>query len=233
MSQADVKRAQRAAANPAEEKWAARLRSFGPVGILVIAVIPFAGPAFIGALLVLLWARISHTPLPKIGYVAPRSWPRNIVGGIVVGVAFKLFMKAVVMPSLGAMPVNQTYHYLVGNAPVTAYMALFVTVSGGFGEETVYRGFGFERFWKLFRSRPAAKPPAPALTSIWFAAMHYPDQGFAGSEQALITGLAFGMIFLLTRSLVMPMVTHAAFDLTAIALIYWDLETRIAHLVFR
>lgn len=233
MSQPEVKTSQRTSAEPREQKWAARLRGFGPVGILVIAVIPFAGTAFIGAVLVLLWARISHTPLREIGYVAPRSWTRTIVGGIIVGVAFKLAMKAVVMPLLGAAPVNQTYHYLVGNLPATAFMALFVTVSGGFGEETVYRGFLFERFCKLFRSGPAAKPLALVLTSLWFAAMHYPDQGLAGAEQAVITGFAFGMMFLMTRSLAMPMVTHAAFDLIAIALIYWDLETRIAHLVFR
>jgi membrane protease YdiL (CAAX protease family) len=220
-------------AEAAEERWAARLRGFGPVGILVIAVISFAGTAFFGALLVLLWARISHTPLRKIGYVAPPSWTGTFVGGTIVGVAFKLVMKAVVMPLLGTAPVNQTYHYLVGDLPATAFMAFFVTVSGGFGEETVYRGFLFERFCKLFRSRSAAKSLALVLTSIWFAAVHYPDQGAAGAEQAVITGLAFGTMFLLTGSLALPMVTHAAFDLTAIVLIYWDLESRIAHLVFR
>jgi hypothetical protein len=31
----------------------------------------------------------------------------------------------------------------------------------------------------------------------------------------------------------MLMVAHAAFDLTAVAIIYWDLESRVAHLVFR
>ncbi len=28
------------------------------------------------------------------------------------------------------------------------------------------------------------------------------------------------------------MVAHAAFDLTALAIIYWNLESRVAHLVF-
>jgi hypothetical protein len=27
--------------------------------------------------------------------------------------------------------------------------------------------------------------------------------------------------------------THAAFDLTALAIIYWDLESKVAHLLFR
>jgi hypothetical protein len=29
------------------------------------------------------------------------------------------------------------------------------------------------------------------------------------------------------------MVAHAAFDLTALAMIYWNLESRVAHLVFK
>ena len=29
------------------------------------------------------------------------------------------------------------------------------------------------------------------------------------------------------------MVAHATFDLTALALIYWDLESFVAHLVFQ
>jgi len=31
----------------------------------------------------------------------------------------------------------------------------------------------------------------------------------------------------------MLMCAHAAFDLTAVAIIYWSLETRVAHLVFK
>jgi hypothetical protein len=31
----------------------------------------------------------------------------------------------------------------------------------------------------------------------------------------------------------MLMVAHAAFDLTALAMIYWDLESKVAHLIFR
>ena len=220
-------------AGATKDGWAARLRGFGPVGILATALIPFAGTALIGALLVLVWARLSRSPLAEIGYVAPRSWTRAVAGGLVFGVVFKLVMKAVVMPLLGAAPVNQTYHYLAGNAAATAAMAVFVTLSGGFGEETVYRGFLFKRFCTVFGSRRVAMPLALALTSIWFAAVHYPDQGVDGVKQAVITGLAFGTMFVMTRSLVMPMVTHAAFDLAAVALIYWDLETRVAHFIFK
>ena len=124
--------------------------------------------------------------------------------------AFKVVMKAFVMPLFGADPVNRAYHYLAGNAPAAAFMAVFAIVSGGFGEETVYRGFLFERFCKLFESRGAvARPLALMLTTVWFAAVHYPNQGLAGVEQAAVTGLAFGTIFLMTGSLFIPVVAHA------------------------
>ena len=48
--------------------------------------------------LVLVWAQGSHTPWRDIGYVRPRSWIRSVAIASVVGVVFKLVMKAVVMP---------------------------------------------------------------------------------------------------------------------------------------
>jgi len=214
---------------------ASRLRGFGPAGILTMMVIPFAGTAVIGAILVLVWARVTRTPGREIGFVAPSSWVRALVLGVPFGVAFKFAMKALVMPLFGADPVNRTYHYLAGNAPAAAFMAVFVVVSGGFAEETVYRGFLFERFYKLFGTRAGAvaKPLTLVLTSLWFAGVHYPDQGLMGVEQALVTGLVFGTIFVVTQSLVVPMLAHAAFDLAAIGMIYWGLETSVAHFLFR
>ena len=71
------------------------------------------------------------------------------------------------------------------------------------------------------------------ITSVWFGTLHYFVQGIPGVEQAMITGLVFGTIFAFTGSIFLPMVAHAAFDLAAVAVIYWDLESRVAHLVFR
>jgi len=47
-----------------------------------------------------------------------------------------------------------------------------------------------------------------------------------------VTGLVFGGIYTLTGQLFMLMVAHAAFDVMAVALIYWNLESRVAHLFF-
>jgi membrane protease YdiL (CAAX protease family) len=71
------------------------------------------------------------------------------------------------------------------------------------------------------------------LTAVWFGLLHYPVQGLAGAEQATIVGLVFGAIFAITRRIWMLMFAHAAFDLTAYAIIYWNLEMDVAHLVFK
>ena len=57
--------------------------------------------------------------------------------------------------------------------------------------------------------------------------------GLPGVEQAMITGLVFGTIFAITGRIWMVMCAHAAFDLAAVAIIYWNLETTVAHLVFK
>jgi len=84
----------------------------------------------------------------------------------------------------------------------------------------------------LGTGRPA-KIVIVVLTSVLFGLAHYPEQGLPGTQQATIVGLVFGAIFTATGSLWMLMCAHAAFDLTALALIYWDLETDVAGWFFR
>jgi len=224
-----------AGATPPDDRFAAALRGFGPLGILAIAAIA-AGNLVIAplsAVLVLLWAWRSHTPWREIGYVRPKSWIRSLILGVAFGIAFKLLMKAVVMPALGADPINQAYHYLAGNSAALPGMLFAVTVGAGFGEETLFRGYMFERFGKLFGTGTGAKILIVTLTAGLFGLAHFHDQGLAGVEQATIVGLVFGTIFTITGRIWMLMCAHAAFDLTALAIIYWDLESQVAHLVFK
>lgn len=224
-----------AAASPSDDPLAAELRGFGPLGILAILVILSGNFLFqpLSALLVLAWVRLSHTPWSEIGYVRPRGWLRTAAIGIVFGVVFKLLMKTIVMPLLSAPPTNTAYHYLAGNTGALPATVFTMIVIAGFGEETVYRGYMFERLKKLLGTGRGATIFIVIFTAGLFAAGHYHVQGLAGAEQAMITGLVFGMIFAITGRIWMLMFAHAAFDLTAVAIIYWNLEPQFAHLVFR
>ena len=216
------------------DRLAAKLRGFGPLGILAIVVI-LAG-AFVpplGAILALVWVWLSRTPWREIGYVRPQSWTRTLIVGIVFGVAFKFLMKAAVMPLLGAPPINQAYHFLAGNTAAIPGMLVVLIFNAGFGEETYFRGWMFERLGKLFGPGVWAKIFMVLITSALFSAAHYPSQGLPGVEQAIVTGLVFGTIFAVTGRIFMLMIAHAAFDLTALAMIYWDFETTVAHFIFK
>ena len=244
---------------------AARLRGFGPLGILAILLIlagnflfaPLARPRheltdhqrqvlqqLREAQLAVeeatgLREDLAHqaallcTPWREVGYIRPQSWPATISIGIIFGIAFKLVMKALVMPLLGGPEINPAYHYLAGNTAALPGMIYTMIVVAGFGEETVFRGWMFERFGKLFGTSVRARTIIVLLTSVLFSVAHYPGQGLAGAEQALITGLVFGTIFAVTGRIFMVMIAHAAFDLLALAIIYWNLEVEVAHLIFK
>ena len=233
-------------AKPRFDDWFAReLRGFGPLGILAILVILFSKFEFfagrsstfvivpLGAVLALVWAWRSGTPWSEIGLGKPKSWVATIGLGILFGCAFKCLMKALVMPLLGGPPVNQAFQFLAANRAAIPFAIFDFVVAAGFGEEMLFRAFMFERLGKLMGKEAAAKTVMVLLTSAWFGAVHYSGQGLAGAEQATIVGLAFGAIFAVTGRIWMLMVAHAAFDLTAYAMIYWGWETRVAHFFFK
>ena len=89
-----------------------------------------------------------------------------MIVGIVFGVAFKFLMKAVVMPLLGAPPINQAYHFLAGNTAALPGMLFILIFTAGFGEETFFRGWMFERLGKLFGSAMWAKTFIVLITSV-------------------------------------------------------------------
>ena len=222
-------------APPLDDPFAAQLRGFGPIGILAMAVVVAFGPILepFGVLPALAWVHRSRTPWRELGFVLPRSWTATVVIGTVFGATFKILMKAVVMPLLGAPPINQAYHYLADNPAALPVIMVVVIFGAGFGEETVFRGFLFERLGKLWGSGWGAKTATVVLTSVLFGLIHYFVQGFAGVEQSTIMGLVFGTIFAITGRIFMLMVAHAAYDVVAVFIIYWNLESYVAHLVFK
>jgi membrane protease YdiL (CAAX protease family) len=216
------------------DRLAAELRGFGPAGLLAILVIAFGNALFVPltALLVLAWAWRSGTPWRDIGLSRPRSWLATILIGLAFGVAFKLAMKALVMPLLGAPPVNPAYHYLAGNDAALPGALYLIVVGAGFGEEVFFRGFLFERLGRLLGASRPARAAIVLATSLWFGLDHLEVQGLAGMEQALIVGLVFGTVYAVTGRLWLLIVAHAAFDLAALAIIYWDVEAQVARFVF-
>src|SRR5689334_1471736 len=98
---------------PGDDGLSTGLRGFGPIGIFSMVVILLSGNVSIGklvavpvgALMVLAWARLSHTPWQALGFIQPKHWFGTLTYGIAFGIALKIFLKSLVMPVLGADPV--------------------------------------------------------------------------------------------------------------------------------
>jgi len=218
-----------------DDRLPAQLRGLGPVGILgtilALALAAVLGP--LKSLPVLLWAALSGTGWEELGFRRGRRVGWTVLASLGFGIALKLALKSVVLPLLGADPVNHAYHFLVGNRAALPGVLFMVIVGAGFGEELLFRSFLFLRLEAGLGRGVGARAAIVLLTTAVFAAAHLPDQGRVGAEQAAVVGLAFGTIYVLTRQIWPLMIAHAAFDVTAVAIIYWNLEARFAHLFFR
>jgi membrane protease YdiL (CAAX protease family) len=204
------------------------------VGILAIVVVlagSVVGP-HLSALLVLMWAHLSRTPWREIGYVRPPSWARDLAFGVVAGVALKLVMKAIVMPLLGAPERNPAFQHLVGNAAALPGILFGIVVVAGFGEETFFRGYLFERLRRPLGRGTVATALIVLVTSLLFGLAHLPLQGVPGAQQGAIVGIVYGAVYAMTGRLWPVMCLHVAFDLAAVAIIFWDLEPEVARLLF-
>jgi len=200
------------------ERFRAQLTGFGPVGVLSTVIIVLTGN-LIGPALILAWAVTTRTPWRDLGFARPRSWWLMAPLGIVLGIALRYLIK-LAMPLLGFYPSNM-YQYLRGNTAALPGMIFMVVVGAGFGEETVWRGFLFQRFRRLMGSGVWARRAILLITSVAFGFAHLHDQGWRGVAQSSMTGLVFGGLYLGTGNIFLPMIVHAVFDLAAVVLIYY------------
>jgi membrane protease YdiL (CAAX protease family) len=224
----------RRAGEPPKDR-ASQLRGFGSLGLSAIFVI-FSGAAIsplLSTALILIWVVLSHTPWHEIGYARPESWKTTVTLAVLGGAAFKLVLKAIIMPLLGAAPANAAYHYLSHNPAGMVVILFYILAGAGFAEETFFRGYLFERLRKLLGPSIIAKGAIVLLTAALFGIAHYRGQGVDGVKQASIVGLVFGAIFAATGRLFPLMIAHAAFDVTAAFLIYFDIEAKVAHFLLK
>jgi len=223
------------ATRPYRERLAVELKGFHTPGWLSLALIALgvAVTPPLGALLILVWAWLSKTPWRDLGLAWPRHRVLSLASGLLAGVALKFAMKAIVMPLFGAPAINIGFEYLAHDRAAALDFAAYALYGAGFAEELVFRGFLFERFGKLWGDSAAATAATLLLATAIFALAHW-QQGIFGVINAFVTGLVLGLVYLAAgRKLVVPMIMHAAFDLTALVLILKGWEAPVAHLVFK
>lgn len=114
--------------------------------------------------------------------------------------------------SVGAL----LYAALAGRAAraytLRAPAALGVGVAIGASEEAIWRGFALSRL-----APSVGQGLAVAISTMGFAASHYPAQRARGVGVHLGTGLVFGTLFTLTGSLVAAVTAHGLYNLLVLA----------------
>jgi membrane protease YdiL (CAAX protease family) len=116
---------------------------------------------------------------------------------------------SVVVPALHTVPINP-FEVFFDTRLHAALFALVVIVAGGVREE-VQRGFILHRFGQRLGGVWAGL----AVWSLAFGAGHY-TQGYDVAIGMTLAGAFWGWLYVRRRSVVAPMINHAAFDLTQV-----------------
>jgi membrane protease YdiL (CAAX protease family) len=166
------------------------------------------------ALVLLLLAR-ARQPLTAIGWTF-RRLGRDAALGFVLSIPVLVGSQAlaVALRDLGLPGPQRSAPDLVPT-PDAAELVLAVLLVAvvAIAEETVFRGYLILRF----RGTLGGNVSAVVLSSVVFAFGHG-YEGAAGIVTVGLTGMVFALVYVWRKSLVAPMVMHAAFDLVALVL---------------
>lgn len=140
---------------------------------------------------------------------SPRSWPRGLAIGVALGSAVWL-ATALVLASAGSV----RWSFNPGGIPWIV-PGLLACAATAFAEELVFRGFVFQRLVEGIGAWPGQ-----LLMAAYFVLNHWGNPGMHGATRAIATinifaaSLLFGLAWLRTRSLALPVGLHFALNAT-------------------
>ena len=193
----------------------------GPPFVSIVAAVFQGGeqsPARIGwgmvihwinlAAVVLVVLRAERRPLTSIGLRRLAWWtiPLGLIAGVLATVIAGMLVKAL---NLGADP---SFAFLLLSLPFAT--RLLVVITAGVFEETLYRGYAFERLATRLNSKWAAA----GVTLLMFTLGHIPAVGLDHLVPVLIVSTLITLLYLWRRDLVVNMIAHATVDGIALLL---------------
>jgi len=176
------------------------------------------------AAVLLLW-RSASIPGAGLGLTAPRSWPLTV--GVLVAIS-----AALVWSSLRLRPradklrekIKDSVGALVPDSrPERSWWAA-VSVGAGISEELVFRGF---LLYYLSLYLPHLNSAERVLLASFSFGLAHIYQGKSGAIGTGIVGLILAGLYLLTGSLLLPVVIHAMVD-ARVLLIFPPMEAPVA-----
>jgi membrane protease YdiL (CAAX protease family) len=168
----------------------------------------------ITAIALLLWAR-AHRPWNILGLVPPRDWhlaPGILITALIIAITIRQFRavqrlgserRAAFRGRLGAA------EFFLPHTPAEHRWFLPVSLTAGFCEELLYRGF---LTWLV--ASYAGLPAAIGVVVVAFGLGHA-SQGRSGVVKTGLVGLVMSLIVVLTGWLVPAMIVHALLDVGA------------------
>lgn len=195
-----------------------------------------AGPwvrsqCYVRSIVVLWLATFIAVALVPLNVLWNAPQPMRSLSGSVSPEFLQTFLPAllagIVLPAIVAFFHTGVRRFLVGQLKDVDYLlprtrtevALFagVSVSAGICEEVLYRGFLFG----YLQAAPWHVAPGPTVLigSALFGFAHM-GQGLKGMVLTGAAGLFLGALYVLTGSLLLPMIVHILIDLRATALAY-------------
>ena len=165
-----------------------------------------------------LWL-VGGVPAARLGLSAPSSWWLTFGAAVVITSyliisALRLRSRA---PEFRERMRERAGAILLPESPDEVRWFALVSLGSGLAEELAYRGF---LFYYLGKHLTAATPiELLALTSILFGVAHL-YQGLNGIVATTVAGLIMGSLYMLSGSLLLPMLAHAFGNMRA-AIIFW------------
>lgn len=177
------------------------------------------------AMVLFVSARVFDTAPASYGLTMTRRWIHDLLGGIVVGALFQSVSTAAIL-GIGAGAIVDRWSMGVFTDPAAVAIAVGSTVVSFFiialGEDLLFRGVLIREFVVGFTSRGVSRPVATVgavvASALLFGSLHL-NAGAAGLStavvvlQAVVGGLYFGLAYVLTDSLALPVGIHLSTNL--------------------
>jgi membrane protease YdiL (CAAX protease family) len=148
------------------------------------------------------------------------AWARSVGGGLLAGIAIGLLSPFLALSKpKGRATIRRAFGKLDFFVPTQAgqfgwFGALCITA--GVCEEWIFRGFLFRYFGEL--PWHFGLTAAFVISAVIFGANHF-YQGWRGILSTGLLGAGFGLLYLWSGSLLLPMIVHALVDLRALGLL--------------
>lgn len=162
-----------------------------------------------------------HPAPGEISWLAPGSRAALFLEGLTAGILIAILLPAVI--ALWSQKIRakagkaaMKLSFLLPSTAAERSWWWLVCITAGICEEVVYRGF----LLHYLHLQPLHLNLTWALlaSSIIFGIAHL-YQGVAGAVQTTVIGFVLGAIFLVTGSLLIPIVVHAVMDLRILAML--------------